>query len=350
MIIGINKLLIDQLIKMDHIYASVDKISLNDYKEAYIHNYEINDYISVISDEKTTLEGSELDESVRNILVMKRKNIIKKCKLIIIGRIYNFEDDKIIKIFKQNKLDEINLRLMEFVGTFAIILIESCSDMNTIACFLDYAGSIKLFVNKENKIISTDEKNGKEIPRGCKFINKIHETRTYKNISKYYSPRECISGHPLGSCFVGHSLGSNDTVDKSLVEILKDTIYSNLILYSQYDAFVINDIEKLCNKHCAKILKTFFGGKIITETDNVDKKIMNISFYPLDILLFKTKDKAKKMCDNTKIKEKYYKMINGESSFKIEKNTVYPLLNWNIVEILQFMKIEDRNLETVFEE
>lgn len=324
---------------MAHIYVSIDNISLNDYKEVVKYDYEIEDHVTVLSDEKVKTDSSNVSlKNVKNILVMEKKNIEKKCTLLIIGRIYNFSDEDILDMFKKNKLDEINLQIMDILGSFAIILVETSSTVNNIACFVDFAGSIKLYADSKYKTISTDETIGKKIPRGCKCICGIYTNRKYKNISKIYTVR------PLDSLFPDPHM----IKDKSLVNIFRETINSNLISYSQYDVFIVGDMSKLYNQYCIKILKTFFGGKIIYNTDNKEKAI-NISFYPLDLLFFKTKKKATSMSNSSEIKEKYNSIINGDSSFKISENTVYPLLNWNIFELVSMMKIEERNFETIFD-
>jgi hypothetical protein len=309
-----------------HIYVDCNNITLGNRDDIFRYSYKADDY-------ETELV-SENSKQKQNLIIKKTNLVVKKCDIIILGKIFNFTFEEIIDMIKQTKIDELDDKIMNILGFFVIIIVESSENIKHLSCYSDTASSISIYKNNKN-MISTDPDVGELIPRGCKFICGERNNRYYKNISKIYVPRVII-------------------VEKKLIDYLKDTIDSNLIIYSaEYKILVINNDDVsakklICNKYCTKILKDFYTGKIINSDDLKEDDSIFMDFYPFDLLFFETKQKALD-ANKKKISEKYDKIINGKILFKIKPNIIYPLLNWNIFEIIRAMDIEDCNFESLCE-
>jgi len=325
-----------------HIYISEYNVTANG-PSIFRHEY--------VSTEYETKMGDRPEYKNKNSIVINKTHMVEmNCIIIIKGCFLNITCEEVADMIKATNINELDEKIMNIIGCFVIVIVKTSKNIKKLACYVDYISSINMYKNNCGSVIGTDPSIGKQIPRGCKYICGDHGNRVYKNMSKIFVPR-IIS------------------INKKIIDHLKDSIYSNLIIYSaEYDNIFVNNEnmtkrKKICNSYCTKLLREFCADKMVDDDDCEAGVVMD--FYPLYSLFFLTKENAES-ADQKSTRQEYDKFVNGISEFKINKDLlgtfssdvsdehsvnkkifVYPLLNFNVLEIMCAMSIAECNFESL---
>jgi hypothetical protein len=153
-------------------------------KTTYYKELKLSAQSSVIDNNDLTFEDGKQIPQNKKVIIIKKKDVVKDCIIIIDGNIWNMDIESIIKIYKEKGFYELG-PLLE--GEFIIIVSENYSDGRFFCgCMTDFMSRRGLYTNSILDTITTIETdNCVKLKPSMYHVRDISEHRELCTKGKY---------------------------------------------------------------------------------------------------------------------------------------------------------------------